>query len=69
MKDKLYKTYKTVKYYRGRSFLVSFLLLAVIGTALVVPYRYVTEAVRAYQSKDSSEDTSVVEEELTIDEE
>lgn len=70
MKDKLYKTNKKVTFYRLRNAFIAIVSMAVGAALLTLPYRYVAEAINAYQEKkdaDSSEtfveDVSLVDDE------
>lgn len=68
MRDKLYKTNKKVGFYRARNTLMAIVFLAISAAALTLPYRYVAQAINAYQEK--SEDVvldSVVVEPLVVE--
>lgn len=58
MKDKLIKTNRKASFYRLRNAFLTIVFLAVGAAIITLPYRYVSEAINAYQEKkdaDSSE--------------
>lgn len=69
MRDKLYKTNKKAGFYRVRSGLLLAFFLLVGAAALTLPYRYVVQAINAYQEKKESEQQELVSEPITISEE
>ena len=69
MRDKLYKTHKKAAFYRVRSGLLLAFFLLVGAAALTLPYRYVVQAINAYQGKKESEQQELVSETLTVSEE
>lgn len=67
MKDKLYKTHKKVGFYRVRNTLLAIVFLAISAAALTLPYRYVAQAINAYQEQAQQEESvSVVVEPLVV---
>lgn len=63
MKDKLVKTNRKASFYRLRNAFLTIVFLAVGAAVLTLPYRYVVEAINAYQEKREP----AVSEDLTVD--
>lgn len=70
MKDKLYKTNRKASFYRLRNAFITIVFLAVGAAVITLPYRYVSEAINAYQEKKEAEssETLVSENEIVDDE-
>lgn len=66
MRDKLYKTNKKAGWYRARSGLFLAFFLIVGAAAITLPYRYVAEAINAYQEKKESEPPTSISEEMPL---
>ncbi len=66
MRDKLFKTNRKAGFYRMRRGLLLGFFLILGAAAITFPYRYVVQAINAYQEQRESETEVVSSEELVV---